>query len=325
MRREIVAIVILLLCAAFESSAQVVFWNVENYFDTRNEADKEDDDFTPGGDYHWNRKRYLAKRNFIAKALLATADSLGEVPAVIALAEVENRRVLDDLVENTPLAKTGYKIVHRESPDARGIDVALLYDPAKLRPEATEFLTVEGFQTREILYCKLRPAEDSTAAPLHLFVNHWPSKRGGAASSDSRRIAVSSLLQGRLSALQAADPAARILLVGDFNDTPDSEALTALCNSCGLHNMALPLWRQGKGSIRYKGKWELIDQAVVSQTLVDEGAAFSIFEAAFLQEYDASFLGLKPKRTFVGPRYNGGVSDHLPVLIKLLKEKSGYL
>ena len=244
---------------------------------------------------------------------------------MIALAEVENRRVLDDLVENTPLAKTGYKIVHRESPDARGIDVALLYDPAKLRPEATEFLTVEGFQTREILYCKLRPAEDSTAAPLHLFVNHWPSKRGGAASSDSRRIAVSALLQGRLSALQAADPAARILLVGDFNDTPDSEALTALCDSCGLHNMALPLWRQGKGSIRYKGKWELIDQAVVSQTLVDEGAAFSIFEAAFLQEYDASFLGLKPKRTFVGPRYNGGVSDHLPVLIKLLKEKSGYL
>lgn len=316
MRREIVAITILLLCAAFDSRAQVVFWNVENYFDTRDERDKEDDDFTPEGDYHWNRKRYLAKRNFIAKGLIATADSLGEMPAVIALAEVENLRVLGDLAENTPLAKVGYRIVHRESPDARGIDVALLYDPAKLAAEATEFLTVEGFATREILYCRLRTAGDSVAPPLHLFVNHWPSKRGGAASSDDRRVAVSRLLRERLDSLQAEDPSARILLVGDFNDTPDSESLTALADSCGLINMALPLWRQGKGSIRYKGKWELIDQAIVSRQLADEGAAFCIFEAAFLMERDKQFLGMKPKRTFVGPRYNGGVSDHLPVIVR---------
>ena len=208
--------------------------------------------------------------------------------------------------------------MHRDSPDARGIDVALLYDPARLVLLSAEFLTVEGFLTREILYCRLAPAADSAAAPLHLFVNHWPSKRGGAASSDSRRIAVSQLLAGRIGTLLAEDPAARILLVGDFNDTPDSEALAALCDSCGLHNIALPLWRQGKGSIRYKGKWELIDQAVVSGQLADEGASFSIFDASFLQEYDSAFLGLKPKRTFVGPRYNGGVSDHLPVLIRLL-------
>ncbi|MBO4764882.1 MAG: endonuclease/exonuclease/phosphatase family protein, partial [Bacteroidales bacterium] len=197
MRREIVAIMVLLLCAALESRAQVVFWNVENYFDTRDERDKADEDFTPDGDYHWNRKRYLAKRNLIAKGLIATADSLGAMPAVIALAEVENRRVLGDLAENTPLARVGYRIVHRESPDARGIDVALLYDPARLNAEATEFLTVEGFTTREILYCRLRVAGDSAAAPLHLFVNHWPSKRGGASLSDSRRIAVSRLLQER--------------------------------------------------------------------------------------------------------------------------------
>ena len=318
MRREIVVIAILLLCAAFQSSAQVVFYNVENYFDTRNDPDRDDDDYTPAGSYHWNKKRYLAKRNFIAKALIATADSLGELPAVIALAEVENRRVLDDLVGDTPLAKTGYRIVHRDSPDARGIDVALLYDPARLTLLSCEFLTVEGFLTREILYCRLAAAADSTLAPLHLFVNHWPSKRGGATSSDSRRIAVSQLLSGRIAALLAEDPAARILLVGDFNDTPDSESLAALCDSCGLHNIALPLWRQGKGSIRYKGKWELIDQAVVSGQLADEGASFSIFDASFLQEYDSAFLGLKPKRTFVGPRYNGVVSDHLPVLIRLL-------
>lgn len=316
MRREIVAITILLLCAGFRLSAQVVFWNVENYFDTHDERDKEDDDFTPEGEYHWNRKRYLAKRNFIAKGLVATADSLGQMPAVIALAEVENRRVLGDLAENTPLAKTGYRIVHRDSPDARGIDVALLYDPARLEAEAVEFLTVEGFATREILYCRLRTAGDSAAAPLHLFVNHWPSKRGGAASSDSRRIAVSELLRGRIDSLQTASPKARILLVGDFNDTPDSESLTALADSCGLINMALPLWRQGRGSIRYKGKWELIDQAVVSRSLADEGAAFSIFEAAFLLERDNAFLGMKPKRTFVGPRYNGGVSDHLPIIVR---------
>lgn len=321
MRREIVAIIVLLLCAACESRAQIVFWNVENFFDTRDERDREDDDFTPDGEYHWNRKRYLAKRNFIAKGLIATADSLGQMPAAIALAEVENARVLGDLAENTPLAKVGYRIVHRESPDPRGIDVALLYDPARLAAEVVEFLTVEGFATREILYCRLTSARDSAAPPLHLFVNHWPSKRGGAASSDERRIAVSKLLRERLDSLQTADPTARILLVGDFNDTPDGESISALADSCGLINMALPLWQQGKGTIRYKGKWELIDQAMVSRPLAGEGVAYSIFEAAFLQEKDELFLGLKPKRTFVGPRYNGGVSDHLPVMVRTGTER----
>lgn len=313
-------IALLLLCAAAEVSAQVVFWNVENYFDTRDEAGKDDEDFTPAGEYHWNRKRYLAKRNFIAKALIATADSLGSMPAVIALAEVENLRVVRDLAENTPLAKTGYLIVHRESPDARGIDVAMMYDPSRLEAVAVDFLTVDGFRTRDILYCRLRSAADTAAEALHLFVNHWPSKRGGATSSDSRREAVSRLLRQKIDSLQKQDPSACILLVGDFNDTPDGESLTALCDSCGLHNMALPLWRKGMGSIRYKGKWELIDQAIVSQRLAVEGAVFSVFAADFLQEPDNAYLGLKPKRTFVGPRYNGGVSDHLPVLVRIKKE-----
>ena len=316
MRREIVAIVIMLLCAA-DCCAQVVFWNVENYFDTRDEAGSSDEDFTPSGSYHWNRKRYLAKRNFIAKTLIATSDSLGSMPAVIALAEVENRRVLQDLAYYTPLSTTGYRIVHRDSPDTRGIDVAVLYDPWRLDLEGADFLTVEGFATREILWCRLRPAGDSTAAALHLFVNHWPSKRSGAALSDSRRVAVAELLLSKLDSLQAAEPGARILLVGDFNDTPDSEALAALSDSCGLVNLAGPLWEQGKGTIKYNGKWELIDQALASQALVAEGVRFSIFDADFLQEYDKSFLGFKPRRTFVGPRYNGGVSDHFPICLYL--------
>ena len=320
MRREIVAIAFLLLCAAAEVSAQVVFWNVENYFDTHDDPERDDGDFTPSGSYHWNRKRYLAKRNFIAKGLMATADSLGSMPAVIALAEIENRRVLGDLAENTPLAKTGYKIVHRDSPDARGIDVAVLYDPSRVVPVSVEFLAVGGFRTREILYCRLRSAADTADDVLHLFVNHWPSKRGGAASSDTRRNAVSGMLRVKIDSLQSGDPSARILLVGDFNDTPDGESLMTLCSSCGLHNMALPLWRKGVGSIRYKGKWELIDQAIVSQRLAGEGVEFGVFDAAFLQEPDKAFLGQKPKRTFVGPRYNGGVSDHLPVLVRMRKE-----
>ena len=312
------AVMIMLLCAA-ECCAQVVFYNVENLFDTRDEPGRDDDDFTPAGTYHWNRKRYLAKRNFVAKALMATEDSLGTMPAVIALAEVENLRVLQDLAENTALAKTGYRIVHRDSPDARGIDVAVLYDSSKLKLAAKDFLAVEGFRTREILYCRLVNARREDAV-LHLFVNHWPSKRGGAASSDSRRIAVSELLRTKIDSLLAEDASARILLVGDFNDTPDSEAVAALCDSCNLTNTALPLWRQGRGSIRYKGKWELIDQAMVSASLAAEGAGFSIFDAEFLQEYDKSYLGLKPKRTFIGPRYNGGVSDHLPVIVRIKME-----
>ena len=304
-----------LSCVA-EAGAQGVFWNVENYFDTRDEPGRNDEDFTPAGTYHWNRKRYLAKRNFIAKGLLATADSLGGMPVFIGLAEVENIHVLRDLVENTALARTGYRIVHRDSPDARGIDVALLYDPQRAVLEEYSFIAAEGFLTREILYCRLRPAGGSPEAALHVFVNHWPSKRGGASSSDSRREAVSALLRSKVDSLLKADPGARIAVVGDFNDTPDSPVITALCDSCSLTNMALPLWRQGRGTIRYKGKWELIDQLLISAGLAAEGAAFGIFDAPFLLEKDSAFLGFKPRRTFVGPRYNGGVSDHLPVLVK---------
>ena len=293
---------------------------MENFFDPFVDSTLTYNEFTEKGSQKWTMQRFYQKRNNIYKALLAFSHN--QAIGILGVCEVENEFVLNALFGLTPLKRFNYRWIHYDGPDRRGIDPAIVYSLDRfqlLYSEAFPYRNPDNpnMVSRDILYAKFFDYRQDT---LHCFVNHWPSKRGGAASSDSRREAVSELLRLKIDSLQKQDPSARILLVGDFNDTPDGESLKALCDSCSLHNMALPLWRKGMGSIRYKGKWELIDQAIVSQRLAGEGAVFSIFAAAFLQEPDNAYLGLKPKRTFVGPRYNGGVSDHLPVLVRIKKE-----
>jgi predicted extracellular nuclease len=309
MRRVIVAIMMIILGVG-TVHAQIMFWNVENFFDTYDDPKTADEDFTQSGRYHLTKKKYQDKRNLIAKTILASADSLGTLPHIIALAEVENKRVLTDLIQNTPLAKVGYKIVHKDSRDARGIDVALLYNPFEYALIDSCLLTVSQFATRDVLYCQLLSMRDSSL--LHLFVNHWPSKRATAGSTDVRREAVSRLLSDFLGRLIASQPQASILLVGDFNDDPGSNAITQLCAEAGLVNLSEPLWKKGLGTIRYHGKWELIDQAIASEALANE-TTYSIFAPDYLLEEDKAYLGVKPRRTFIGPRYNAGASDHLPI------------
>ena len=306
-----VGVVVLLAIVSFESPAQVFCWNTENYFDWKDDPLTLDEPFTPSGDYHWTRKKFYAKRNAVAKTIIASAGEFGgRMPAVVGLCEVENRRVLLGLLNETALAKCNYGFLHRESPDPRGIDVALLYSKERCTLLESEFLRVEKFATRDIVYSKLCCDGDT----LFVFLNHWPSKYSGAKVSDPKRAAVEQILEHKADSVLAACPGARIVMMGDFNDTPEADVCRRLCSRCGLVNLseALP-----GGTIRYNGRWEMIDQMIVSPALAAEGPCAEVFKPPFLLEPDTKFLGVKPRRTNIGPRYNGGVSDHLPVLLHL--------
>lgn len=283
----------------------VLFWNVECLFDPFNDPLKDDDEFTPVAERHWTWTRFEKKRDGIAQTVLAVADETGELPALVGLAEVENRLVVSQLVRKTMLEELGYDYVHRESPDARGIDVALLYRKDLLQVAAVDSLRVPNVVTRDILYVKLLFQKSDS---LHVFVVHLPSKRGGEKASQGRRDAAAAVLQRAVDSLLAADPSRRIVVMGDFNDT-----------DCHVTGLAVPPFSGPKpvpGTLRYHGRWEQIDWFFIAPALRDS-AAMQIFAPPFLLEPDASYLGVKPRRTYLGPRYNGGLSDHLPIYMKI--------
>ncbi|MBQ9529268.1 MAG: endonuclease [Bacteroidales bacterium] len=304
--KKICAVVAALFVAAAGLQAQIFCWNLENYFDPADDPVTVDEAFTPGGEHHWTKRKYEAKRNLIAKTIIASAERFGgRMPAIVGLCEVENAKVLKALVEESPLAAQRYRSVHRESPDPRGIDVALLYDPERVRLLGFEFITIAEFATREILYAKVALPDT-----LHVFVNHWPSKYSGAKASEARRQAVCTALLHKLDSLPRSDSAAPVLLMGDFNATPKEPSVMRLTTEGGLNNITP---KKG-GTIRFKGKWEMIDQMLASPAAAQKIGPAEVFRPAFLLEDDKSFMGKKPRRTNVGPRYNAGASDHLPII-----------
>ena len=309
--RRICAVVLAALLAAFGAEAQIFCWNLENFFDTRDDPATADEAFTPSGEHHWTRRKFEAKRNLIAKTIIASAERFGgRIPSLIGLCEVENAAVLRSLTEDTPLEKLRYRTLHRDSPDPRGIDVALLYDPERVKLLEADFITIRQFATREILYAKVAVPDT-----LHIFVNHWPSKYSGAKASEVRRVAVAQALQRRIDSIYAAEPAAAVLLMGDFNDTPDSPSVKSLCEAAGLRNLS-PM--EG-GTIKFKGKWEMIDQMLASPAATALLGPVEVFQPAFILEDDKTFMGRKPRRTHIGPRYNAGASDHLPIIADILR------
>ena len=288
--------------------AVLMFWNVENYFDPFDDPLKNDDEFTALGERRWTWSRFEKKRDGLAQAIVAAGDVWGELPAIVGLAEGENRLVVSQLVRETMLDELGYGYVHRESPDVRGIDVALLYRKDRLRVVAVDSLRVPDVVTRDVLYVVLgeTPGQAGGDGLLHIFVVHLPSKRGGARASDERRRAASAVLQNAVDSLLATDPACRIVVMGDFNDpTPSVDGL-------------LPPPFDGEparpGTLRYHGRWERIDHFFLSPAVP---GMMQIFASGFLLEPDAAYLGDKPRRTSIGPRYHGGLSDHLPILLKM--------
>ena len=311
----------------------VMFWNVENYFDTYNNPYRKDDEFTPTGENHWTKEKFQQKRDDIAKTIALAADEYGQFPAIIGLCEVENASVLNQLVSHTPLARVGYKFIHKESPDSRGIDVALLYREDTFTPLEKHFYGA-GFSTRDILYTK---GVINALDTLHILVNHWPSKSGGEKASEPRRIKVAERVKGITDSLLTANPRANIILMGDFNDTHNSKSLEILTednlpdDSSGRKTLVnLASFASGAdGTHKYRGEWSIIDQFLVSDGFLErkqEGilpqwvfckGEMEIFSPEFLLEWDETYMGVKPRRTFQGPKYLGGVSDHLPIMLRI--------
>ncbi len=306
-----------------KSPFEVVFYNVENLFDTLDDPRTADEAFTPRGQQAWTGWRYRQK--LLALYKVFTAIGGWEAPGLIGLCEVEDRRALADLLRSTPLRREGYGIVCEPSADPRGIEVALLYREKhfrylcheRMRPRF-EFDT--SVRTRDVLYVAGELAGGDT---LHLFVNHWPSRRGGKAASEPRRLAVARMVRAAVDSLLAENPEALVLLMGDLNDTPSDPSVAEVLGGPGDLSGLVPEFSGRAGTHKHEGEWAVLDHLIVSRALLSErGRCWRIgpaapFAAPFLLEPDLRHTGKKPRRTYAGPRYLGGFSDHLPVHARL--------
>lgn len=310
----------------------LVSYNVENLFSPWKDTLNPDTTYTPGGEMHWTQERLRVKAMRVADAV-ASVDA-ARPPAVIGLCEVEDSYVLRQLLGKTFLKSIGYCRYHRDSPDLRGIDVALLYDTAQVAGLGCRWLRPEivgrgPWQSREILYARFRLPDGDT---LHIFQNHWPSKYSGAAVTVAKREAARSAIMRVVYSLLRRDARARIVAMGDFNEDAGNELFDAMSaasvaearNKRLLVNLFHPARRQGgmEGSHKFQGRWAMIDNFFVSSGLM-EGRGYcvekvEIFAKEFLLERDSKYGGVRPRRTYQGPRYsNLGTSDHLPIVLRL--------
>lgn len=308
-----------------QSSFQVAFYNVENLFDTISDPNKQDTEFIPGTKTDWNSVRYWKKQ----KDLAMVFDSM-EWPEIIGVSEIENATVLKDLCKAIKDKK--YDYVHYDAPDLRGIDVGLLYQPKFLKVLSSKNLFValhEGdslIPTRDILYVegKIKSSGDI----LHIFVNHWPSRRGGETESEKNRLAAARVLRSFIEQLWRDQPNASIVIMGDFNDEPSNNSIknellmaSHPANEINLFNLAYTDHMERKGSYNFRGKWNMLDQIIVSKTLsANTGnwqvGTFEVFRREFMI-YKGEKYGDAPNRTYGGPIYYGGISDHFPVRVRM--------
>ncbi len=307
-------------------TCRIAFYNVENLFDIVDDPKKMDEDFTPDGKLKWNDERYHTKLNHLADVMDAFP---GELPAFIGMCEIENRKVLQDLVKENKLKNGNYAIIHKDSPDERGIDVAAIYDSTVIKVDYFNYTTInlpddKDPYTRDLLYVKATADGES----FHLFVNHWPSRGGGQAESEKNRIAVANVLESLAGKILDADKNAKILIMGDFNDYPTDKSIAEVLNA-GISstntffNFMYDDHASKKGSYYYKGEWGALDQFMSSKGLKDAGKGWSAAEADAKIFYDDLILfqdkeGVKrPNRTYVGDDYKAGYSDHLPIYLDL--------
>jgi len=317
------------LSAEAQTKYNIVFYNVENLFDTWDDPLTSDEEFTPQNERHWTRERFENKIKMIYKALITAGN--GQFPDIIGLAEVENLWVLEQLIAKTPLSKVPYGIIHKESPDPRGIDVALLYRKDRVIPIDYEFISVSndrknGFKSRDILHFTAKLGLEQ----IHFFVNHWPSRSGGYIETKEKRDITARILRNCIDSLLVNKTAENILIMGDFNATPTEKCFTTILkalpypgnnNPSCLINLSTLWTRRAEGTIRNGGQWEVFDQMICSNNLLLNNALHIDIEQSgicnfvFLLEPDPTFLGKKPFRTYLGPKYHGGISDHLPVKV----------
>jgi len=313
-------------------SFRIAFYNVENLFDTEDDPDIFDEEYTPDSKKAWTRERYEIKLARLAQVV----EGMG-YPALIGLAEVENAAVVQDFCEKTSLAGHGYGFVHFDSPDNRGIDVALLFQKKNfnvLRAYPLPVQFPEEFATDGLL----RPTRDLLVVEgvlgkndtLHLLVVHAPSRSGGKAASEPKRIFVAEHTRSEVDEIFSKKPGAKIVLMGDFNDGPSDPSvatalrafpLSAAAQPRSLYNCFSTLSADGLGTYNYRGNWDMLDQIILSGELVHRKSGLRFKEAIIFRQdwmmYNDKNYGQSPNRTYGGDRYFGGYSDHLPVMVVL--------
>lgn len=305
---------------------RVLFYNTENYFDCQDDSLKQDDAFLPEGDYHWTPQRFWHKTHQLAKVLAVAGER--RYPDIFALAEIETEENLNCLLRTAGMQE--YRYVYAESEDRRGIDLCLAYHRYYVRHLSHQLIHLRFPQdtekrSRPILYVKLQTLSQDS---LHVFVCHWPSKYGGAAATAPLRAHAGEVLRQHCDSIFAMEAHANILIMGDFNDEPQDASLRlhlgalpdttsqALANQ--LYNL---MWtasmKEVMKSYRYQGDWAMLDQIIVSGNLFQKNLSARVLQADFLLEDDDRYLGKKPYRSYVGYRYQGGYSDHLPVFVDI--------
>jgi hypothetical protein len=317
----------------------VAFYNLENLFDTIDTPDVRDFEFTPAGPKKWTGKRYWHKINQMADVIskLGTHENIPG-PAVIGLSEMENRAVLEDLIATPQLAPFNYKIVHYDSPDKRGVDVALLYRPRyfHLTNSRSVPLIINNEEGRRIFTRdQLVVSGMFDGEPMHFIVNHWPSRWGGEKGSSPLREAAARLSRALVDSIADIDKNAKVIVMGDLNDDPINKSVYEVLNAREnprklkqdqLFNATGKLYKEGIGSLAYRGKWNLFDQIIMTQSFLnkrDGGYQYRstrIYNESYIQVQEGSYKGY-PFRSFVGNNYQGGYSDHFPVYVVLVKRE----
>lgn len=314
------------------------FYNFENLFDTIDTKDVRDKAFSVNGDLHWNTPKYYEKLGHISKVISEMgAKTNKDGLAFFGTAEVENRSVLEDFVKQPAIAKRHYKMVHYDSPDKRGIDVALLYQEKYLKvlDSRTYKLTIinkDGSEhpTRDILYVYGELLGD----PIHIMVNHWPSRSGGEARSRPFRNQGAAICKRISDSIMVDDPKAHIVIMGDLNDDPVSPSVKkvlgakgdqAKVKKKGFYNPWIKPYKNGKGTLAYRDAWSLFDQVILSEGwLAPKNDGFKFYKAhvynpSYLVQQTGQYRGY-PFRTFAGGKYVGGYSDHFPVYVTAIRK-----
>jgi hypothetical protein len=317
--------------------ACVAFYNLENLYDTLDTENVSDSEFTPEGEKKWNTKKYYEKLDNMADVISQLGvDVTPEGAAILGVAEIENRMVLEDLAKTSKLKDRNYQIVHYDGPDRRGVDVALFYNPKYFKEESSRSitLTIEGkdnFKTRD----QLLVTGYLMGERVHIMVAHWPSRRGGQKRSSPLREAAADLGRAIIDSIYTTEPNAKIIYMGDLNDDPNNVSVKKnLKTQAKLEKVEYPylfnpmeeLFNKGIGTLAWQDSWNLFDQIIITPDLaVGDYSSLryygvKVFNKPFVKQSSGKFQGY-PFRTYGGPTYLGGYSDHFAVYIYLVREK----
>ncbi len=337
--KKLIPVILLICLFLIKTHAQkkgntfvVMSYNVENLFDTVDAPLTSDEEFTPGGVKNWTWDRYEKKLDDLARVISSIPEK--ELPALIGLAEVENRTVLEELVDNRGLRRVNYEIIHEDGIDPRGIECAMLYRPDLFRYKSHEYIPVEDPSNPDYLYRGILHVQGIAAdgSTLHLFMNHWKSRSEGTQETEKQRMFTAITLRKQLDMLLSRESGYKVIVMGDFNDEPTNRSITNGLSASGkrkninlgdhynlfydMHNL------ENQGSYNFKGQWNMLDQVIISFNLLNQekGLSTTYNGGAILKQEWMLFLSEKygemlPSATYGGTEYFGGPADHLPVYV----------